>query len=168
MVGKDRLGESVHDPWTASNALRLNSHHERTFTFFQDAERKNPIQVRVVHRPEGFDVKVTYTDNTTLELHNCVVHSTGSKEIHATIGNSRMSSRVISNKESLHIFSGGKKHQLYTPISSFDGETGGQGDGSLVAPMPCKISHVHVKAGDQVKKGQTLMVLEAMKMEVSS
>jgi 3-methylcrotonyl-CoA carboxylase alpha subunit len=31
--------------------------------------------------------------------------------------------------------------------------------------MPCKISAVNVKAGDNVTKGQTLLVLEAMKME---
>lgn len=38
-------------------------------------------------------------------------------------------------------------------------------DGSLVTPMPCKISQVNVKPGDVVKKGQTLIILEAMKME---
>jgi propionyl-CoA carboxylase alpha chain len=37
--------------------------------------------------------------------------------------------------------------------------------GSLVAPMPGKVVSVAVKAGDEVKKGQTLVVLEAMKME---
>jgi 3-methylcrotonyl-CoA carboxylase alpha subunit len=31
--------------------------------------------------------------------------------------------------------------------------------------MPCKISQVNVKAGQSVKKGQNLIVLEAMKME---
>jgi 3-methylcrotonyl-CoA carboxylase alpha subunit len=31
--------------------------------------------------------------------------------------------------------------------------------------MPSKISQVYVKAGDIVKKGQPLVVLEAMKME---
>ena len=31
--------------------------------------------------------------------------------------------------------------------------------------MPCKISTVIVKVGDTVKKGQVLIILEAMKME---
>jgi biotin carboxyl carrier protein len=34
--------------------------------------------------------------------------------------------------------------------------------------MPCKISQVYIKAGDKVKKGDNLMILEAMKMEVSN
>ena len=40
------------------------------------------------------------------------------------------------------------------------------GAGTTVsAPMPGTILSVNVKAGDTVKKGQVLMVLEAMKME---
>lgn len=35
----------------------------------------------------------------------------------------------------------------------------------LKAPMPGKVLHVHVKKGDQVKKGDSLLILEAMKME---
>ena len=37
--------------------------------------------------------------------------------------------------------------------------------GGQVAPMPGKISAVHVAAGDMVDAGQTLVVMEAMKME---
>ena len=35
----------------------------------------------------------------------------------------------------------------------------------IAAPMPGNILAVNVKAGDAVKKGQVLMILEAMKME---
>ncbi|MSQ57520.1 MAG: acetyl/propionyl/methylcrotonyl-CoA carboxylase subunit alpha [Limnohabitans sp.] len=37
--------------------------------------------------------------------------------------------------------------------------------GRLTAPMPGKVIAFHVKAGDSVKKGQVLAVMEAMKME---
>ena len=36
---------------------------------------------------------------------------------------------------------------------------------SITAPMPGNILKVNVAAGQQVKKGQVLMILEAMKME---
>lgn len=39
------------------------------------------------------------------------------------------------------------------------------GSVQVVAPMPGKILSVKIKAGDSVKKGQVLLVLEAMKME---
>jgi len=38
--------------------------------------------------------------------------------------------------------------------------------GELTAPMPGQVRAVNVRAGDAVTKGQTLMVLEAMKMEI--
>jgi 3-methylcrotonyl-CoA carboxylase alpha subunit len=37
---------------------------------------------------------------------------------------------------------------------------------NLIAPMPATVIKVHVKAGDAVKKGDTVVVLEAMKMEL--
>ncbi len=40
------------------------------------------------------------------------------------------------------------------------------GDGVLRAPMPGQVRTVQVAAGDMVAKGQTLMLLEAMKMEI--
>ena len=39
------------------------------------------------------------------------------------------------------------------------------GDGAIRAPMPGKVTQLSVKTGDRVAKGQTLLVLEAMKME---
>ena len=42
--------------------------------------------------------------------------------------------------------------------------TSGAGE-SITSPMPGNILAVNVAAGDMVKKGQVLMVLEAMKME---
>ena len=38
-------------------------------------------------------------------------------------------------------------------------------EGSLTAPMPGTIMEMNVKQGQRVREGQTLMVLEAMKME---
>ncbi len=40
------------------------------------------------------------------------------------------------------------------------------GQNTLLAPMPGQVLAVHVEVGDQVSTGQTLLLLEAMKMEI--
>jgi acetyl/propionyl-CoA carboxylase alpha subunit len=45
------------------------------------------------------------------------------------------------------------------------GEKSKSHPGVITAPMPGKITKVNVSAGEKVKKGQALVVMEAMKME---
>jgi len=46
------------------------------------------------------------------------------------------------------------------------GHGGQHAKGELTAPMPGQVRAVNVSEGDAVTKGQTLLVLEAMKMEI--
>ena len=46
------------------------------------------------------------------------------------------------------------------------GHAGHHAAGELTAPMPGQVRAVNVGEGDAVTKGQTLLVLEAMKMEI--
>jgi len=50
-------------------------------------------------------------------------------------------------------------------IRTKGGAAAGAGPQTLTAPLPGKITHVAVKAGDIVAAGDTLLVIEAMKME---
>jgi biotin carboxyl carrier protein len=49
----------------------------------------------------------------------------------------------------------------------FEPETTGDASqsGDMKAPMPGRIVRIHVKSGDEVKKGDRLLILESMKME---
>ena len=49
-----------------------------------------------------------------------------------------------------------------TPAAPASAPAGGE---QITSPMPGNILSVNVSAGDTVKKGQVLMILEAMKME---
>jgi biotin carboxyl carrier protein len=50
-------------------------------------------------------------------------------------------------------------------LASLAGGTHASGEASIRAPMPGMVSNVLVSLGDEVQRGQTIVVLEAMKME---
>ncbi|WP_103888300.1 acetyl/propionyl/methylcrotonyl-CoA carboxylase subunit alpha [Actinacidiphila yanglinensis] len=56
--------------------------------------------------------------------------------------------------------------QSYDPVAAaLTGAAAGPGGGALTAPMPGTVTVVKVAKGDQVVAGQSLLVVEAMKME---
>ena len=73
---------------------------------------------------------------------------------------------VAGSDTELTIFDHGKVVLVELAGSGLSG-TDESGEGRIVTPMPGKIVDVMVKAGDQVKKGEALMVMEAMKMEMT-
>ena len=76
--------------------------------------------------------------------------------------------RVHSEPRQLLVHDGERRLPL-EPVSSFraagPSETGG--DGLVRAPMPGRVVVVRVKAGDTVKAGEEVLVMEAMKMELA-
>jgi len=55
--------------------------------------------------------------------------------------------------------------KLQRPVASSGGGKSGGGSGSVKSPLPGIIIDVKVNVGDEVKRGDTVIVLEAMKME---
>ncbi len=53
------------------------------------------------------------------------------------------------------------------PLDSAAGAGHGTGEDSVQAPMPGTVMRVEVKVGDTVHRGQTMVVIESMKMETS-
>ncbi len=73
---------------------------------------------------------------------------------------------VILRGDLAHVFADGgvRVLQAYDMVTHARAQ-GGAHQGGLTAPMPGKIIAIHVKAGDAVKSGDALLVMEAMKME---
>ena len=65
------------------------------------------------------------------------------------------------------LYDGAYEFALQDPMKALLAAAGGgaAGGGLLASPMPGKIVKVLVKAGDTVAEGQTLLVMEAMKMQ---
>jgi biotin carboxyl carrier protein len=68
--------------------------------------------------------------------------------------------------ETVWVFHDGAVYEIADPSPSRARTRTGAGGGSLTAPMPATVVDVKVKAGDAVKRGDIVIVLEAMKMEL--
>jgi len=72
---------------------------------------------------------------------------------------------LVTDEGAIVLFEGGETYIFDTrPPEGRLGEGGGA-DGDIRSPMPGKVVTVQAAVGDQVRKGQPLLTLEAMKME---
>ena len=95
---------------------------------------------------------------------NGVVFEWQNNFIDAEISGSRYRSKVSKDKDLLllHTYKG---DVLFKILPKFRIQEIGIVEGGLNAPMPGKVVEVKIKKGSSVKKGDTLIILEAMKME---
>jgi acetyl/propionyl-CoA carboxylase alpha subunit len=63
------------------------------------------------------------------------------------------------------VFENGEAYEFTLDTGEREAGEGSAGDGAILSPMPGKIVSVAAKQGARVKKGDALLVLEAMKME---
>jgi 3-methylcrotonyl-CoA carboxylase alpha subunit len=85
--------------------------------------------------------------------------------IEVRYGNQHTRAVVHTQGEADHVFTAAGAAQIVSiDLLAHAGDHAGEG-GRLTAPMPGKVVSFAVRAGDQVRKGQPLAVMEAMKME---
>jgi 3-methylcrotonyl-CoA carboxylase alpha subunit len=96
------------------------------------------------------------------------VLSVGGGEIRATVDGLLLQGGFAADGWSIEVFVEGAAHALERPgPPDVEGAAESGDRASLTAPMPGTVVKVLVDEGDEVEEGQTLLVLEAMKMEQS-
>lgn len=82
----------------------------------------------------------------------------------------RLTTTLLFTDDTLTLWQKGQQHRLrLVPpawVASALGARAGDAASSVVAPMPCKVLRLEVRAGERVEKGQMLAVVESMKMEM--
>ena len=73
---------------------------------------------------------------------------------------------AVASGNSRWAFLDGTSYELEIPRPSAGRRRAGRHHGSLTAPMPATVRRINVSAGDRVERGDTLIILEAMKMEL--
>jgi 3-methylcrotonyl-CoA carboxylase alpha subunit len=153
-----------HSPWHAADGWRLNDDRHLDLTFLEgEAEHAVRLTFTAAGTRDGCRLALA-----TGEVDARVLSSRADGpacELTAEVDGRKLFACVLRDGESRTVLLGPEAWKL-----TRRGRLAGAGDsdapaGSLTAPMPGKIASVAVDAGQTVERGQTLMVLEAMKME---
>lgn len=167
-------------PWFRTDSLRLNNTVEaRHVKLLVDnyvnnegevAEESIAVSILPVDpvqrakNPDAFDFRFG-TDGEVLSVQGRPSSQDNAQQLYATVGSRAFHATVVeaTGGHALHVFVDGEQSTFKLPDPKYvTGEVGASG---CVAPMAGKVVKVHVEAGAHVKKGQALVIMEAMKME---
>ena len=145
-----------NDPWDTSHGWRMNGTLTRALCF-ADEQSQHVLTVR--YQDSGW---IMSSDGEQAPVR---VNHAGGDALSLQVGTHSVSGTVVRDGEHFHVFSHGQHSALrYADPLLHAGETEAEA-GRLTAPMPGKIVALLVAAGLTVKKGEPLLIMEAMKME---
>ena len=162
------------DPWAQTDGWRLNGLYRREVIWADHdgirtcvLHRQGVAQVLEIESERyAFGWRIAKSGNT-VNTHNIPKDdNTAAFRIELTRGRAAVTGTVVRRGERFDVFALGAMSPLVLkdPLRhATDGQA--EHSGGLTAPMPGKVIAVHVAVGDKVKRGQALLVMEAMKME---
>ena len=152
----DERATQSADPFSASDGWRSHGVFTRRFEFDYDGQH---VQAALTYLHHG---ALQFTVGRASGLLEFTPTPQG---IDLRFGGQRVLATVYRKGEVAHIHTAqGATQIIAIDLLAHAGETAAEG-GRLTAPMPGKVVSFAVQAGDVVKKGQTLAVMDAMKME---
>ena len=144
------------DPWAQRDGWKSHGAQVRSFT----VEYAGAPHVALLTQVRGGGLQLTIAGET-LPL-QWEVQGTA---LDICLGGARSRVNLYRKGDVAHVFTArGATQIIAIDALAHAGDTQTEG-GRLTAPMPGKVVSFAVKAGDVVKKGQALAVMEAMKME---
>ena len=154
--------DQARDPWSHADGWRLNGVYQRDVTLMdQEAAR-----VCRLHRQAGLQTLEIDGVRYPFDWQAQGLSVNGVVKIDLALGQTKVSGTIVIRGERFDLFDSGVMSTLVLrdPLAhAADGEV--EISGGLTAPMPGKVIAVHVAVGAKVKRGEALMVMEAMKME---
>ena len=144
-------------PWSTADGFQTNLAREQRFVLRRGRKR---LHIDVTHAGDAYHVE---TPEGTFEARRVVFED---DHLHALVGNVRLAAAVYRIGGDVFVVKDGATERLQLrSLDVSDFRTVASTSGKVTAPMPGNIVAVSVAVGDRVKAGQTLVVLEAMKME---
>ncbi|VFR27336.1 Methylcrotonyl-CoA carboxylase biotin-containing subunit [plant metagenome] len=154
------------DPWRARDGWRIGGARPRTLAFRVDDTETRAVLTRHA-LGAGTDTLDTGDTHAAQAYSWQAEHQAdGSLALRVRLGAQTLAAQAVWTGDTLHLHGPDRRAtlQLHDPLAHAGDDDQDHG-GGLAAPMPGKIISVAIKAGDAVKPGQALVVMEAMKME---
>ncbi len=155
-ASSSKVGTS--SPFVTNHNWRLNSVFKRSLGLeiagdthdltVESHETKVKSSYQITYKDKAFEVEVSFQDdqlNTVIDGHRTSV-----------FGSLR--------ENNLTLFNGGQSYLITRFVETFEQQEGSS-EGRLTAPMNGSVVAVLVEKNQTVKQGQTLVIVEAMKME---
>ncbi|MGE0387573.1 MAG: biotin carboxylase N-terminal domain-containing protein [Gammaproteobacteria bacterium] len=144
-----------HSPWDAGDGWRLHLDGEHT-VHYEDDPRSYRVEIR--WQRQGL---VLALEGRHVQAHGILRGDV----LDATLDGRRVRARIVRDADAVFVLTGSTRRRLRRIDPFAGGSTAEAAGGRLVAPMPGTVRAVLVAPGDAVRRGDPLMVLEAMKME---
>jgi 3-methylcrotonyl-CoA carboxylase alpha subunit len=149
------------DPWGQALGWRMNQQYVRALSFGDEFASDEPYTAHVSYRADGW----LFSVGAGAQPEVLSLTSEDADGYRIKLGDQAVQGAVRRDGDVLHVFTGGAHYQLtYNDPMAHAGETEAEG-GRLTAPMPGKVVAVLAAKGQEVKKGEALVIMEAMKME---
>ncbi len=161
LTRKVALNNKTPSVWSTAGAWRSNGIHQETLTLLCDQEE---IGFEVKHLQYGNEPAWELTvDNKSFKVSGKIINNT----LEATI-NGYKSTFSFSDNDGVFTLFNKDTHAKFSVVLASLGDDNSDGDdANFSAPMNGTIVAHLVEKGQQVKKGDPILVMEAMKMEHS-
>jgi 3-methylcrotonyl-CoA carboxylase alpha subunit len=144
------------DPWSNRQGWRLNGFAARRLRLRSGREEREAI---VEYRPQATHLACGPWQGIL------AIDAQQGTRIRLRLGDRALGADVVRDGDALHVFALGR-HRVFSLVDPV-GTAGepDQDEDRLCAPMPGRIAAIHAAPGERVRRGQLLLVIEAMKME---
>lgn len=145
-------------PWQQSDGWRMNLAYRRQIHFVTEHDT---IKIPVDFTKAGYQITL---DDQTLLLKGQLLDE---HHLRANIKGKKIAASFVQTGNELFLFGYGFHHRLSLQDLSMTAHHHGEAGSHLTSPMPGTVVAINVRVDDNVKKGASLIVVEAMKMEHS-
>ena len=150
---------SRDDPWQSLGAWQLWGEASRSVVLHHGGGQTNCHVIA-----KGRDLFSVHIDDRVIAVR---LVDRGNDAFRAEIDGRQLTTAVFRTSHGMTLFLDGRTHHFHWPDPLDGGAEVAAGGDRLIAPMPGLIKIVRVREGDVVAKGQALIVMEAMKMELT-